>query len=221
MEAASAAGRGTTGRLLPLSGAAFVVATVVAIVGLGGDTPDGSSDAAKVASYYQAHENRETVAAFVLAAAVPLLVFFGISLALAVWRGDGGRRPFWPAVLAAGSVLAGASFMLAAFIHFALADAADTVSAGTLQGLNVLDSDNWLAFNACLGVMMLGAAGSLIPRTGTYRVLGWLALLFGIALFIPFADFFALLLTGIWIIVVSVMLYRDGEPLPERGPAVA
>lgn len=211
MEASSERGRATTGRLLPLSGAAFVVATVVAIVGLGGDTPDGNSTAAKVASFYQAHQNRQNLAAFVLAAAVPLLVFFGISLALTLWPREAGRRPFWQAVLVAGTVLAAGTFTLSAFIHFALADSADTISATTLQGLNALDSDTWIAFNSCLGIMMLGAAGSLIPRSNSYRVLGWIALLLGIALFIPFADFFALLLTGIWIIVVSVMLYR-GEP---------
>ena len=139
------------------------------------------------------------------------------ALALALWPRDAGRRPFWQVVLVAGTVLAAGAFALSAFIHFALADAADTVAASTLQGLNVLDADTWIVFNSCLGIMMLGAAGSLIPRIGSYRVLGWTALLLGIALFIPFADFFALLLTGIWIIVVSVKLYR-GEPVPAGNP---
>jgi hypothetical protein len=204
---------GTAGRLLPLSGLAFVILAVLAIVGLGGDTPDSEASAAKVASFYEAHQNRQIVAAFVLAAAVPLLAFFGVSLALALWPAEAGRRPVWPVVLAGGSLLACAAFALAAFIHFALADAADHVAASTLQGLNVLDSDTWVVFNGGLGVMMLGAAGSLIPRAKT-RVLGWTALVLGIALFIPFADFFALLLTGIWIIVTSVLLFR-------RGPAFA
>ena len=62
--------------------------------------------------------------------------------------------------------------------------------------------------------MMFGAAGSLIPATDRYRIMGWIALPLGIALLIPFADFFALLLTAIWIIVASVMLYR-------RAPAIA
>lgn len=56
--------------------------------------------------------------------------------------------------------------------------------------------------------MMLGAAGSLLGTARGYRWLGWAALVLGIALFIPFADFFALLLTLIWIIVTSVMAFR-------------
>jgi hypothetical protein len=61
--------------------------------------------------------------------------------------------------------------------------------------------------------MMLGAGGSLLartrPRTRLYRWLGWAALVLGIALFIPFVDFVALLLSGVWIIVTSVMLFRE------------
>jgi hypothetical protein len=208
MSTVSETGRGATERWLALSGAAFVVGAVAAIVVIGGDTPDGDSSAAKVSVFYQAHQNRQNFAAFVLAASVPLLVFFGITLAKAVWPARGGRSPIWPGVLAGGSVLAAAAFAFSAFIHFALADSADNVTATVAQGLNALDADTWIAFNSCLGVLMFGAAGSLIPSTGGYRVLGWIALPLGIALLIPFADFFGLLLTAIWLIVASVMLYR-------------
>jgi hypothetical protein len=69
-------------------------------------------------------------------------------------------------------------------------------------------STTWVAFNAAFGVIMLGAAGSLLADGRGYRWLGWVALLLGIALFIPYADFIALLLTLIWIIVTSVLLFR-------------
>jgi hypothetical protein len=204
--------QGMAGRLLPLSGVAFVILTVLAIAGLGGDTPDSEASAAKVASFYNAHDSRQMATAFVVAAAVPFLVFFGVSLAVALWPREAGGRPVWQLVLAGGSLLAAGAFLLAAFVTFALADGAGQLAATTLQGLNVLDANTWIAFNSALGVMMLGAAGSLIPRAS--RVLGWTALVLGVALFIPFADFFALLLTGIWIIVTSVLLFR-------RGPAFA
>jgi hypothetical protein len=211
MSTVSETGRGATERWLALSGAAFVVGAVAAIVVIGGDTPDGDSSAAKVSVFYQAHQNRQNLAAFVLAASVPLLVFFGVVLANATRPARGGRRPVWPTVLTGGAVLAASAFALSAFIHFALADSADNVTPAVAQGLNALDADTWIAFNSCLGVMMFGAAGSLIPSTGKWRVLGWIALPIAIALLIPFADFFGLLLTGIWLIVVSVMLYRS-EP---------
>jgi hypothetical protein len=211
MSTVSDMGRGATERWLALSGAAFVVGAVAAIVVIGGDTPDGDSSAAKVSTFYQAHQNRQNLAAFVLAASVPLLVFFGVALANAVWPARAGRRPTWSSVLFGGAVLAASAFALSAFIHFALADSADNVTPTVAQGLNALDADTWIAFNSCLGVLMFGAAGSLIPSTGGWRVLGWIALPLGIALLIPFADFFGLLLTAIWLIVASVMLFR-GEP---------
>lgn len=80
-----------------------------------------------------------------------------------------------------------------------------------------LDSDSWVAFNAALGVMMLGAAGCMIPSG--VRFMGWSALVLGIALFIPFADFFALVLTLVWIIVESVLLYRAASPAGAVGAA--
>lgn len=214
MSTPSEARAGTWTRLLPLSGAVFVIMAVLGIVALGGDTPDSGASAANVASFYSDHQDGQTAGAFVLAASVPFLALFGVVLAFALWPTQAGSRPVWQVMLAGGSVLTAGVFAVTAAIHFALADAADTVSAATLQGLNVLDGTTWVAFNSALGVMMLGAGGSLIPRAGADRVMGWVALVAGIALFIPFADFFALLVSAIWILVMSVMLFR-------RQPALA
>jgi hypothetical protein len=205
MRTASATRRGLAARLLPLSGVAFVVSVLASVVGVGGNTPDSDASAAKVMAFYSAHQDRQIVAAFVLAVAMPFAAIFAIDLALRLWPTGSERTPIWQIVLAGGGFLAGSAFAAAGFIHFALADGADTLSAGALQTLNVLDGDTWLVFNSSLGVMMLGAAGSLLPRQ---RVLGWSALVLGIALFIPFADFFALLLSGVWIVVVGVMEFR-------------
>jgi hypothetical protein len=67
-----------------------------------------------------------------------------------------------------------------------------------------------VAFNAGLGVLMLGAGASLLASK-TNRVLGWIALVAGIALFIPFADFVALIVTGLWLIWTSITLFRRGS----------
>jgi hypothetical protein len=206
-------------RLVPLSGVVFVVMVLVAIVALGGDTPDTESSAAEVVDFYTAHQGRQFAAAFVLAAAVPFLVFFAVSLARSLWPADPRRGSNWEVVLIAGSVIAGAAFLVAALFVFALSDAADQgVEGDALRVLNTLDADSWIVWNSGLGVMMLGAAGSLLASASARRWQGWTALVLGIALFIPFADFFALVLTGIWIIVVSVMLFRERS---DAGTAVA
>jgi hypothetical protein len=214
----------TANRLLSLSGFGFVILVIAAFSGLGEDTPGGGDSAEKVKSFYAAHQNHQIAAAFVLAAAVPLIVLFSIGLAQTLWPADPARQPFWQIVLIGGGVLAGATFAIAALCHFALADIADkrAVSNGALQTLNELDSNSWLALDVGLGVLMLGAAGSLIPRTGAQRVLGWLALIAGIALFIPYADFPALVATGLWILAMSVLLFRGRrEPAFATRPGLA
>ncbi|MDX6541903.1 MAG: hypothetical protein QOI71_3513, partial [Gaiellales bacterium] len=54
----------------------------------------------------------------------------------------------------------------------------------------------------------------------TSPVLGWIALAAGIALFIPFADFVALIVSGLWIIAVSVKQFR-AEPGRLPTPVLA
>ena len=194
-------------RFLPLSGVAFVVLALLAVVVLGGDTPGSSAPGREVLAFYDDNQVREAIGAFVLAASVFFLVCFAVTLATTMWPADEGR-PVWQIVLIAGSALTGAVLLVSAALVFALTDGATNDASGSaLQALNLTGENMWVAFNAGLGVMMLGAAGALLPRLA-YRWLGWVALVVGVALFIPFADFIGLLLTLVWILVVSVMLFR-------------
>jgi hypothetical protein len=201
-------------RWLSLTGAAAAVLVVVSFAGLGGDTPGAEDPAAKISSYYGSHQAREMIAAFVLAASAPFFVVFGIWLA-ATLHPAAGARSIWQTLLTVGSGVAGAGFMIAALIHVALVQTAnyDGIAGGALQALAGLDENSWVAFNAGLGVMMLGVGASVLASKA-HRVLGWIALLAGIALFIPFADFVALIVTGLWLIWTSIAMYR-------RGPAFA
>ncbi len=194
-------------RVLPLSGIAFVLIALIAVIGLGGSTPTTGDSPESMFDFYDEQTVRQAIASFVFAASVPFLIFFAISLASAFRDRRDEASQVWRQGLVAGAILTGSGILANSWIHFALADGADNgISPTALEALVTLDSDSWVAFNAALGVMMLGAAGCMIPAG--VRLMGWAALLLGVALFIPFADFFALVLTLIWIIVESVMLYR-------------
>ncbi len=194
-------------RWLPLGGVVFVVLVLVSVVGIGGDTPESNASGAEVLSFYDDEQLRQAIAAFIFVAATPFLIFFAASLSAA---GGTRARGTWDAVLVGGSVMTSAIIAVLAAVVFAKTDGATNgASPAALQALNLFDGDSWVAFNAGFGVMMLGAAGCLLTRAGSYRWLGWIALVLGIALFIPFADFIALILTLIWILVVSVLLFRD------------
>lgn len=204
-------------RLLPLSGVVFVVLALLAVL-LGGSTPGSTDPGAEVVSFYDDEAVRQGLLSFLLAASVPFLIFFTISLSEALVPAGAARRPVWDRVLVIGSGITAALILVTALVHFALSDGGDNrVSPEAVQAVNLLDGNTWVGFNAGFGVMMLGAAGCLLPQARNYRSLGWVALVLGIALFIPFADFFALILTLVWIIVVSVMLFREQR---EVGSAV-
>ena len=202
-------------RLLPLAGIVYVGLFIAAMV-LNNSSPDGNASGGELLTYYDDHATRENIAAVLLIASTPFLVFFGAALATA--RRPDGPRSAWELVLLAGSVLAAASLQLVGFVHFALANApGEDLSRDAIRVLAMLDM--YIVATAGLGVMMLGAAGTLFSRAGSRR-LAWPALVLGIALFVPIADFFAFLLTGVWIIVVGVRLARgsaDTSPATRRG----
>jgi hypothetical protein len=51
-----------------------VVLGLLSVVVLGGSTPDTNASASKVASFYDAHNGRQSVAAFILAAIDAVLI---------------------------------------------------------------------------------------------------------------------------------------------------
>ncbi len=210
----------STNRMLSLAGPAFVVTALVSVIAFGGSSPDSAASPAEVASFYDSGIWGQALASFLLTASIPFLVVFAIELSGVTSRP--GPHPAWSYLLIGGSVLLGATLAVAAMVHFALADAGDNgFSPTVLQALNVLDGNTWVAFNTGLGVTMLGAAGCLWRAAGTERWLGRLALVLGVLLFVPYADFFALLVSLIWIVVVGVLRARAPRPGHVAAPATA
>jgi hypothetical protein len=195
--------------IVRLSGAAFVLVVGASLLA-GGSTPDSGASASELAAFYDGGW-RQGISAMLLAACVPFLVLFAASIAVSVASDRDGGPGFWSYVLVGGSVLAGAGIAVAASVHFALADGGDQIAPTALQALNALDGNTWLAFNTGFGVMMIGAAGCLWRQTGAQLALGRVALVLGVLLFLPFVDFFALLVTLLWSVVMSIVLYQGGR----------
>jgi hypothetical protein len=208
-------------RLLPLSGIVFVVLVIVGIVVIGGNTPDIKSSATKITSFYGTHHSKQTIAVYFVFWATPFLIFFAAGLAAAIWAGTSIRDNVWQLILLAGSVVSAAGFLVAAGVHYALADGGKHhLPAAAMQALNALDADNYLVFVGGLGVMMLGAAGAMIRRSDAYRWFGWAALVFGIGIFTP-VGFFAMLLTALWIVVVSIVAFQSRSLVEADTPRTA
>ena len=206
-------------RLVPLTG---VVAVALVLAGflVPGDTPSTHATAQKVQAFYSSHTTRVAIGAFLLALAVPFLVFFASTLHRVV-RFAGSRGRLAAAALG-GGVLSATGFAVAGAVGLALADAGDkTASVGATQPLHVLSEDLFIPFVAGLGVMVLATGLATVRYGGVLpRLLGWIGVVIGVAIFIPIVGFFAFALCGLWIIATSIVLFQRGSLMAE-GPAVS
>jgi hypothetical protein len=197
-------------RFAPLTGAIFVVLLVIGFIPLGGNTPDTDASAAKIISFYDDHQTKEILAIIVVALAALFLALFAV--AIRDYLRDTGGGEFWPTVALVGAAIGAAGLFVAGGMHFALIDGANlshnrTLSPDAMVALNALDNDNFIAFSVPLGIMLFGAGGAVLKGAALPKWMAWVAIVLGIIFFTP-VGFFAFGLTGIWIIVASVLMYQ-------------
>ena len=196
-----------TKRLLPLSGIIFFALALVAIVVLGGSTPDAKATPTTIISFYSSHYNRESAAPFVLAIAALFFALFAVTL----WHELTGRRDDPTGRIAGGLLLVGGAaatvgFLVAAGMHLALAEAVHhRIGPAGAQALNAIDVEMFQPFSIGTAIMLLGAAGLTIRRGGAWKWLGWVAAILGVASFTP-AGFFAFIGANLWILVAGIVL---------------
>jgi hypothetical protein len=195
--------------LLPLSGIAFVALAVIGVA-VGGSSPSPDAAADEVLSFYRDNENRARAGIWFFAFAMPFLPLFASSLA-GLQRPEGlDSRVVWRRLLLVGAAIMSATLGVAITTQLALADSSTEtqIAPEVMQALNVIAGYVVYALLPATGTMMLGAAGWLLGRERLHGWLGWAALVLGIGLFVPFFGVLALILSLVWIIVVSVTLFR-------------
>jgi hypothetical protein len=191
-------------QLLTLSGLAAVVLIAFAF-GVSGDSPSSSGSAASIKAFYVDHDTGQHLGAFILMIATALLILFAATLRSALVDADPGTRSLWGNVLFAGATIAAAGFLLAAVLQFTLSDSPENLSGPAAQALNALSSETWPAFTGGIGVMLIGAAGGMIPLASGLRWLGWSALVLGVVIFTP-VGFVGFAGAGLWMVLASVAL---------------
>jgi len=204
--------------LAPLTGALFVVLVLIAFIALGGETPEGDDSAQKVVSFYSDHETKEILASIVLGLGAVVLLFFAATLKQRLEEAKPDRGILPTVALGAGIVSSG-GFLAAASLHFALADYAGDIEGSAAQALNAIDADFFLPFAMGIATLVLATSlwvvrnKSLLPTW-----LGWVGIIIFIVSFTP-AGFFAFGLAGLWIIIVSILLYLREETVTVSGTA--
>lgn len=206
--------------LLPLSGVAFVVLTVLGLA-VTGATPAPDAPADEVVSFYRDNENRARTGIWFFAFAMPLLPLFASSLAGLPRREGQDSRVVWRRLLLVGAAIMSAALGVAIISQLALADSSTEpqIAPEVMQALNVIGGHVVYALLPATGTMMLGAAGWLLGRERVQGLLGWAALVLAIGLFVPFIGVLALLLSLVWIVVASITLFRARAAGPMLAPA--
>jgi hypothetical protein len=207
--------RSTLERLAPLTGVAFVVLFVAAFA-ISGETPDVDDPVDEVRAYWVDNDAENIWAAAFGVWGSVLAIWFGASLRTALRRVEGEPGRLSGLVFAGWIVFAVGALAFAGF-GFAAADVADEANVGddVIQTLSILNSDFFPILTGGLAVAMLATGIAVLRHGGIPRWLGYVALLLGIAAVTPI-GFFSFLVTGIWVLIVSVLLYR-GEGAPTAG----
>src|SRR5215207_2855167 len=210
-------------RFVPLLGTLFVALVAVAYL-VAGDAPSHHAEGAEIRADYD-NETTHQIAAFLGAlGAVPLLFFAGYLRAVLRRLHPSGRLSANVALAAAAVVATGLTVQ--SLIHAALAEASQTpeFSDQALQALNALNG--WSLYPIAIGLStLLLASGVALLRGRRFFApfVAWAAVVLGVLALVPIVGFFAAILSGIWVVVISLMLFARSEAVDRlwdgAGPA--
>jgi hypothetical protein len=205
-------------RLLPLSGLVFVALVLVSAFIV--STPGSNASASTVLTFYQAHQSVTSASGLLTGLAVVFGLFF-FGYLRDYLRQDRATR--WLASTAFGGViLFAAGGAISAGSLFALGDQPHVLNAAAAQTLNLLQTDGSVGFTqAGLGVFYLATAVAILRGKLLPAWLGWVSVVLGLLAASLVLAFFAFIATGVWVIVVAVMLWVKagrGGTAPDSMP---
>jgi len=202
-------------RLWPLLGVVFV-AILVANIATGNSKPGSSDTGAQVIAYYSAHDTAQSVSAFllVLAVVVGMCWFGGLRGYL---RRTAAEEPL-AAIGFGGAVIFAVGGCMGVTLKVALSDVPSQLTPAAAQALNVLQNDaNAVLLPAGIAVLTLGYGLAMLRGGLMPAWLGWLSIVIAVIAVIsaigPLSPV-ALLVAGVWVLIVSVVLYRRGVAAP-------
>jgi hypothetical protein len=196
-----------------------MVVLIIVSFAVGGETPDIGDSAESVKAWWSDNQTQAILGALFLMWASFFAVMFGGVIRSAL-RAAGDAADHVAAVAFAGWTMFAIGALSFAGFTFAAADAADhsAVDPAAIQALSILDDDFFSILTVGLAVAMLSTGVGALRHGVLPRWLGWIAIVIGISALTP-AGFFGFMATGIWALIVSVMLYtRGGSAAPAAAP---
>jgi hypothetical protein len=198
-------------RWLALCGVAAPLLIILAIVAVGGNSPQDDASPEKVMTFYRGHLTATRISGLMVAIGAVLLVLFAARLRELL---RDGSEVFSLAAFG-GAVLGSAAFMFAVAVHFSVADAADNQFVEQAHTLNVLDNDSLIAAVFGMSVMFLAAGIAIVSRPVLPRWLGWAAIVIGVVSLAGPIGFIAAALGLVWLLVVGIIMFLHADDTTE------
>lgn len=196
-------------KVAPLLGLLFVVLVLASVAF--GSTPSTSKTPAAVLAFYQSHKGREYTSAFFAGPAVVIGLFWFAYLRNWLQRRDVNER--WGAVAFVGGILFAMVGGLAVGVELALVDTPKYLTPDTAAALNFLESDlPFIIASMAFGVMAIATGIAALKSQYLPTWLGWFSLVVGILGVSPVGDFFALPAIGVWVLLVSGLMWFRKDP---------
>jgi hypothetical protein len=208
---------GTVGRpsrswewVAPLSGAAFVVVAIVALV-VTGQPEDASHSPEEIVDWYTSHTGSVQVGTFLTAFSAALFVFFAGYLRM-ILRAAEGERGMLSLVSFAGALVVAVGAAVDATLMLAIAERADDISGESVQTLQALWDNDFVPIAVGTLIFLWSTGISILRHGALNRWFGWALIVLGIVAMTPL-GFVAFLGMALWILVVSILLVVRDNPL--------
>jgi len=191
-----------------LTGVLFVVLTIGSFI-IEGEPPGADEGKGKIVEFYVDNEGRTIVAALAASLAAVSLVFFAATVRRALRRGEQAMGVLSMAALG-GGVVAATGIATDSALRFTLADSAEDIDPAAVQALHAFWEGFFFPMVVGIGVLVLATSLAALKTRLIPVWLAWIGILIFVVFFTP-AGFIAFLVSALWIIVVSVLLWRQ-EP---------
>jgi hypothetical protein len=200
-------------QLLPLSGVVAVVLIFFSFL-IAGEPPDLDAPNSEIVSYYADNDDELKIAAPLLALGSFFLLIFSAAIASLV---RGVRRETAPSanVTLAGGIMIAVGMTIFAGIAFSAAEAVDDLGPAALETFHALEMNMFFPLAVGVAAFLLGAGVGTLRTDALPAWLSWAAIVLGVLAISP-AGFFAFLAMGVWMLIVSVLLFLRGRSAPEQ-----
>ena len=204
----------TMRRLAPLSGVVFVVLYVIStLVGMS-DSPDFAGTPEEITEYFTDSKDEIIIGGLIGVVSIPFFVWFAGCLRSAIARVEGGTTRLASTAFGASiaAVAAGAAGLMIGVMGALRVDEQDAISPAVATAY--YDVSQILSFAAVPALLAAGlvatAVASLRYRAILPAWLAYLSLVLAVVNVIPPISWAGTLVGIIWVLVVSILLYRQG-----------